>query len=186
MNFPEFLKYSYLLSVPLFTILGLLLIKDSPSFSLRKYTVSESILHLKSPLYISIFRLNFIIKALLDFGFAVYVLNYFQIPYGSIISISLFVSAFLFGTLAYFTEGKHTTSHRVIVYTSGMLWGLGHILLVRSIGVDTFLVQTTVAIITPIVIGFWFLFTHKTNAIVQAICISIWYVWLWVFVSQYL
>lgn len=108
-----------------------------------------------------IFRLNFIIKALLDFSFTLYILNNFKIPLKSPITLSLTLSAFLFGTLAYFVEGKYKILHRVIIYTSGLLWGIGHIYLIWLIGNATFGLFTTIMVFVPIILGFSFLFAKK-------------------------
>ncbi len=186
MNIPEIFKYNSLISVPLFSVIAFLLIKKVPNYSFRKYTVSESFNFLHHPIQVIIFRLNFIIKALLDFSFTLYILNNFKIPLKSPITLSLTLSAFLFGTLAYFVEGKYKILHRVIIYTSGLLWGIGHIYLIWLIGNATFGLFTTIMVFVPIILGFSFLFAKKTNVFVQTICITIWYCWLFVFVFQYL
>jgi len=185
-NVPDFFKYNSLISVPLFSIIALLLIRKTKDFSFYKHTVSKSINFLHHPFYAIIFRLNFIIKALLDLGFAFYVINHFQISLKSPISWALIISALLFGSLAYFIEGKHTTSHRIITYISGVLWAVDQIFIVRLINNTAFLIFTIIIIPIPLILAFLFLFTKKTNVILQGICMLIWQIWLILFVFQYL
>src|SRR3989344_8989876 len=134
MFIPDFFKFNSLISVPLFAIIYLLLIKKIPELSFHKYTVSKSINFLNNPLQTIIFRLNFIVKALLDFGFALFLIQYFSISFGSLISLTLIFSAILFGSLAYFTEGKYTVIHHLTIYSSGVLWAIGQISAARLVG----------------------------------------------------
>jgi hypothetical protein len=62
MNIPEIFKYNGIISVPLFTIIALLLIRKAPEFSFSKSTVSKSIFHLTKKTHRIIFRLNFLLK----------------------------------------------------------------------------------------------------------------------------
>lgn len=186
MSIPELFKYGSLLSVPLFAIIALILIKQTKNYSLRTHTISQSIKYLTKPSHSLLFRLNFLIKALLDLSFSVYVLDYFSISFTSPIALLLITSSLLFASLAYFIEGKHTKLHMWIVYTSGFLWAIGYILVVLLISNSVFSLFTILAILTPVVIGFWYLFRKKTNAFVQAGCVIIWYIWILLFVFQYL
>lgn len=183
---PEFFKYNTLISIPLFGIVALLLVRKTPEYSLRTHTISKTIHFLNHPTQIIIFRLNFIVKALLDFCFALYVIRHFNIPFTSLTSMALISSAFLFGTLAYFVEGKHTISHNVITYTSGVLLMIGQISLAELIGDNIFSYITIVLVSAPIILAFAFLFAKKTNVFVQALCMSIWYIWLILLVFRYL
>ena len=117
MNVPEIFKYNSVISVPLFTIIALLLIKRAPEFSFLKSTVSKSIFHLRGKTYRIIFRLNFILKSLLDFGFALYLMNRFEISPKSFLGFFLILSFIFFGLLAYFIESKHSVIHKILVYS---------------------------------------------------------------------
>ncbi|MBP9814477.1 hypothetical protein KBC80_04790 [Candidatus Woesebacteria bacterium] len=141
---------------------------------------------MNNPLQNVVFRLNFIIKAFLDFGFALFILNHFKVSFGSFISLMLFSSAVLFGTLAYFVEGKYTTSHKIATYTGGVLWAIGQFAVVRLIGDTGFTIFSTIFLFIPILLAFGYLFAKKTNVVVQAVCMSIWYIWLLVLVFRYL
>ena len=186
MNTPDVFKYGSLVSIPLFSIIALSLIRGASHFSFRKHTVSKSVNYLKHPIHMIVFRMNFIIKALLDFGFILYVLNHFKISLASPFIWSLIVSALLFGSLAYFIEGKHTVLHQIIIYSSGVLWAVGQLYIARLTGDGFFIQLTNIMVIVPIIIAFGFMFANKTNVFVQALCMSIWYIWLLIFVFGYL
>lgn len=186
MYVPEIFKYGSLLSVPLFAIIAFALIKQISDYSLHKYSVSQSVRFLNKPSHALLFRINFIMKGLLDLCFTFYVLSFFTIPFSSPIAILLIVSALLFGSLAYFIEGKYTLSHLFIVYTSGLLWAIGQILLAILIGDTVFILFTIVIITTFMVTGIIFQFLRKVTVWVQVFCVSILYLWIFVFVFQYL
>ncbi len=186
MYIPEFFKFGSLISVPLFALIALFLIRQTKNYSLHTHTISQSIKFLTKPSHSLLFRLNFLIKALLDLSFSLYVLYHFNISFTSPSALLLITSSILLGSLAYFIEGKHTKLHIGLVYTSGFLWAVGQILVVLLIGNTFFSLFTIIAILTPVIIGFVFLFLKKTNAFVQAGCVIIWYMWILIFVAQYL
>lgn len=121
MNPPEIFKYFSLISMPLFSAIALLLIKNEPDFSFSKHTISKSIYFIKHPIKMLIFRLNFIIKMLLDFGFVWYLILHLKISFGSPLALFLILSAILFGSLAYFIMGKYTIIHKIIIYSYGVI-----------------------------------------------------------------
>lgn len=186
MNIPEIFKYNSLISIPLFAIVVLALVRKTTDYFFRNHTISKSIHFLNNPLQNAVFRLNFIIKALLDFGFALFIINHFKVSFGSFMSLTLILSAFFFGTLAYFVEGKYSTSHKIVTYTGGVLWVIGQFAVVRLIGDSGFTIFSTIFLSIPILLAFGYLFAKKTNVVVQAICMSIWYIWLLVLVFRYL
>lgn len=186
MSIPEFFKYGTLISIPLFSLIALLLVRKSPDYSFQTHTVSKSIYVLRHRTQRIIFRLNFILKGLLDLGFALYVLNYFRLPLESITFFSLLVSAILFGSLAYFTEGKHSLSHKIATYTGGVFLVIGQISLAGVIGDRNFLLFSIVFVSVPLVLAFLFLFTKRTNVVVQTVCMAIWYIWYIALVARYL
>ncbi len=186
MNVPEIFKYNSLISFPLFAIITFVLVKNSTDYSFHIHTISKSIHFLNNPIQNIIFRLNFISKALLDFGFALFVVNHFKISFDSVIFLTLLLSAFLFSTLAFFVEGKYSTSHNIATYTSGVLWVIGQISVARLVNDPGFTVFSMIFLSVPIILAFGYLFTKKTNVVVQAVCASIWYIWLLVFVFRHL
>ena len=186
MNVQEIFRYSSLVSVPLFSVVALFILKNVQEYSFNKHTISKSILFLNHPTKIVIFRVNFLIKAILDLSFALFVINHFEIPIWSFTSLMLISYAVLFGTLAYFVVGKHSISHKIITYMSGVLWMLGELSVVRLIGDGVFTIISLVLLSIPIILAFGYLFAKKTNVIVQAICMFIWYIWLLIFVFRYL
>ena len=186
MKVPEIFKYSSLVSVPLFTGVVLLLIKKAPGFSSGKHTVSKSVNFMTRRVHAFVFRANFIVKALLDLGFVLYLLYRFHIPLTSWVSVSLIMYTLLFGSLAYFLERTHTFLHRFIVYLSGALWAVGQIYIVMLIGDKNFLLFSYIAISVPFFLGLGLQFADKVNLRVQAFCLSVWYLWLIVFVFRFL
>lgn len=186
MNVPEIFKYGSILSIPLFSIIALLLIKKVPDFSFSKHTVSKSVFFFARPTHSLIFRLNFVIKMLLDLGFVWFVLKHFKISFSSPLACFLILSALLFGSLAYFIEGKYPVTHKIIAYGSGVFWAMGQLYLAQLTGNTFFIQLTNIMVAVPIILAFSFMFAKKTNAFVQVFCMSIWYIWLLIFVFQYL
>ena len=62
-----------------------------------------------------IFRMNFIVKAILDLGFVYYLKFHFKIS--NPLAFLLILSVILFGSLSYFIMGKYTISHKIIIYS---------------------------------------------------------------------
>lgn len=188
MSVPEFFKYNTLISIPLFAIIALLIVKKTPDFSFRNHTFSKSIYFLNHPKQILVFRLNFLLKALLDIGFVLYLIQYFKIGFTSVLSISLLSSAVLFGLLAFFVEGKEkqTLLHRIITYGSGFLWSIGQLIIASLIGTSGFTIFTVIIVFVCMALLLGFLFMKRTNTVVEIICMCLWYIWLIIFVYNYL
>jgi len=183
---PEFFKFNSLISVPLFSAIAFLLIRKAEGFSFRKHTISMSVNLLNRQTLSFIFRSNFFLKAILDLGFHLYVINYFKIPIFSPVAMSLILSAVLFGLLAIFIEGKYSFIHKLIIYSSGILWATAQFFIVKFLKDNNFILFTYIAVSIPVFLGLGFLFVKKTNVLIQIICLSIWYVWLILFVFKYL
>jgi hypothetical protein len=185
---PEIFKYGGLISVPLFGVIAYWLICQIPTFDLRKLTISRSILFLHGRFHRSLFRLNFISKALLDLGFAIYVLDRFNLTDGSPVYWSLIVYSVLFASLSLFIEGKYWFIHLILVYSSGLLWAFSQIFLSYLTNDNNFLVLTVILTTVVVTLPLGYVLTRKTNinAYVQVVCISLLYVWMLVFAFRYL
>ena len=183
---PEIFKYGSLVSLPLFSIVALALVWRVPEYSLRKHTVSKSILFFRDPMRRLIFRLNFIPKAVLDTGFVVYVLHKFSIPFTSVFAWCLILAASLFALLAYFDYKKHHLLHGIIIYSIGVLWAIGLMYISTLTKTHWFFWFSIVTAGFPAVIAFVYLAINKTNVWVQALCMSILYTWFVIFVFSFL
>jgi hypothetical protein len=183
---PEIFKYNSVLSIPLFSVVALFLIRRTPNFSFSKHTVSKTVLFLNHSTHALIFRLNFVIKGILDLGFVWYLIRCYNLSFNSPLSWCLTLSAFLFGLLAYFVEGAHTRMHRIVAYSSGVLWAISEVYLALLTD-DAFFIQlTAVSVAVVVCLTFGFKFAKKTNVFVQAFCMIVWYMWLILFVFRYL
>lgn len=182
MIYLEIFKYNSLISVPLFAFIGLLLIKNNPNFSFSHYTISKSIFFLSNRTHRIIFRLNFLLKALLDLGFAWFVIHHFNISYKLPVFWSLILSFMLFGSLSYFVEGKFPIVHKVITYSGGILWLFSQTYLSLLTKDVTFIRLTNIITAIVFIVAFGFMFAKRTNVIVQALCMFLLYSWLLIFV----
>ena len=186
MHLPEIFKYGGLISVPLFSLISLLLLRKKSEFVFYKHTISKLIFFILDPTQILVFRLNFLLKAILDFLFYLYILDALEMPFSSLIGVILFFSASLFGLLAFFSEGRYSFIHNLLIYTSGILLAIAQLYIAIFVGNSVFTLFTIIFVFISISTGLFFLFLKRTNTFVQIICVIIWYVWLLVFVSQYL
>ncbi|KKP32433.1 MAG: hypothetical protein UR23_C0060G0003 [Candidatus Roizmanbacteria bacterium GW2011_GWA2_32_13] len=141
---------------------------------------------LSIPLFTVIALFNFILKSLLDFGFALYVINRFNIPYYSLLGFSLILSFIFFGFLAYFIEDKYSVIHKIFTYSSGVFWAVSQILLAQLTKDLVFITFTNVLTFIVLFLTLGFLFVKKTNVIVQAVCMFLLYSWIVIFVFRYL
>jgi len=180
------LKYSGLLSLPLFALLATVLMSHAPGHAVRTHSISKTILFLHHPTLRFLFRLNFILKSFVDFIFLWYIAKFFQLSWESPIIWCLGVACVLFASLAYFIEGKHAFWHVLLVYGVGVLWAITEVLLAYHIGVQWFIQYTWVSAIIPTVIAFWYLYVKKVTVVVQVVCIIMIYSWLVVFVTNFL
>jgi hypothetical protein len=182
----EILKYNSVVSIPLFTIIALFLLKKARGFSYSKSTFSKSIIIMKGRAHGILFRLNFILKALLDYGFVFYLIDRLEIPFFSILALSMLLSVTFFGLLFYFTEGRFSFIHHFLVYANGVLWCIAQVFLANLTGNYSFILFTYVLSVVVLSIEFGFLFAKKTNVFVQAICWVLFYIWLLVYVFKFL
>lgn len=186
MYVPEFFKYGPIVSIPLFSLVAVLLIRSAVNFSPTKNTVSESVLFLHNSHRITIFRLNFLVKAFLDLCFCLYVITRLRLVASSPAAWAWATSALLFGSLAWVLEGKQSLLHRFIVYTSGVLWALGAITVMLSVNSRIFTSLSLPLILVPLAIALGAQFFKKVNIYVQAVCMVPWYAWVILFTLWYL
>jgi len=186
MYIPTIFKFFSLISAPLFGIIALSVVKNTPDFSLSKHTISKSVYFIKHPTKMFIFRLNFIVKAVLDLGFVLFLASRLKLSLYSPIPALMILSAILFGSLSYFIMGRFTTVHRVIVFTYGILMGLAGILLAQMTGNINFVKLTILLVILSNFLMISFFLAKKINVFVQVICMSLLYGWLLLLVFRYL
>lgn len=170
--------------MPLFMAIALLLIKKLPDFSFKKHTISKTVYFLKHPINMFIFRMNFIVKAILDLGFVYYLKFHFKIS--NPLAFLLILSVILFGSLSYFIMGKYTISHKIIIYSYIALWSIFQIYFAQLTENIFFLKLTYLLTAIELLLSFGFLFAKKTNVFVQAVCAFLSYSWLVIFVFRYL
>jgi len=186
MDLPEIFIFGSVVSSPIFGVVTLVLLHNVAGFSLKKQTISKTVLLLEDPIKISIFKLNFLFKAVLDLAFYLYLIEYFDLQLHSFITIALLFSAIFFGLLGYFTEGKYSFEHKILVYSSGLLLVFAQIGLANLIGNDAFLIFSLVFLLTPTILGLASLVLKKVNVLVQLACASLGYIWLIVLVFRFL
>lgn len=186
MNIPEVFKYFSLISAPLFGVIALSIVKNNPDFSMSKHTISKSVFFIKHPTKMHIFRSNFIIKAVLDLGFILYLASHLRLSFYSPIPTLMILSAILFGSLSYFIMGRYTTVHRIIVFTYGIMMGLAGVGLAQMTGNVNFVRLTVLLVILSNFLMISFFLAKKINVFVQAVCMSLLYSWLLLLVFRYL
>lgn len=186
MYIPEVFKYFSLISAPLFGAIALSIVKNTPDFSMSKHTISKSVYFIKHPTKMFLFRLNFIIKAVLDLGFILYLANHLKLSLHSPIPTLMILSAILFGSLSYFIMGRYTTVHRIIVFTYGILMGLSGIWLAQMTGNINFVRLTVLLVIISNFLMISFFLAKRINVFIQVICMSLLYSWLLLLVFRYL
>ncbi|MCR4276718.1 MAG: hypothetical protein NUV87_01165 [Candidatus Roizmanbacteria bacterium] len=186
MYIPDIFKFFSLISAPLFGVIALSIVKNTPDFSLSKHTISKSVYFIKHPIKIFMFRLNFIIKAVLDIGFILYLASHLKLSLYSPIPTLMILSAILFGSLSYFIMGKYTTVHRIIVFTYGIMMGLAGIWLAQMTGNINFVRLTVLLVILSNFLMISFFLAKRINVFIQVICMSLLYSWLLLLVFRYL
>ncbi len=186
MYIPEIFKFFSLISAPLFGVIVLFIVKNTPDFSLSKHTISKSVFFINHPTKMFIFRLNFIIKAALDLGFILYLASHLKMYLYSPIPTLMILSAILFGSLSYFIMGRFTTVHRAIVFTYGIMMGFAGIWLAQMTGNINFVRLTVLLVIVSNFLMIGFFLAKKINVFVQVICMSLLYSWLLLLVFGYL
>ncbi|MCR4313219.1 MAG: hypothetical protein NUV58_03155 [Candidatus Roizmanbacteria bacterium] len=186
MYIPDIFKFFSLISAPLFGVIALSIVKNTLDFSLSKHTISKSVYFIKHPIKIFMFRLNFIIKAVLDIGFILYLASHLKLSLYSPIPTLMILSAILFGSLSYFIMGKYTTVHRIIVFTYGIMMGLAGIWLAQMTGNINFVRLTVLLVILSNFLMISFFLAKRINVFIQVICMSLLYSWLLLLVFRYL
>ena len=181
----EVFKYNSIISVPLFGIIEYFLIQNNKDFSFKSSTISKSILVLKGSKQ-AIFRFNFLLKALLDFGFFLFIIQYFQLSWQTIIPWFFVIETVLFASLAYFIEGTYSLIHKIVTYASGVAWMICQLCLAYVTKDVSFTYFTWVVVTIVMGITFGYGAIKKTNVIVQIVCMLILYSWLAVLVFKFL
>lgn len=183
---PEVFKYNSVISVPLFALIALFLIRRTKNFSFSLHTVSKSILYLSRTKHKIIFRLNFILKALLDFGFFLFLIDRFNISWKTPLPWIFVVETTFFASLAYFVEGKYSLMHKIVAYISGVAWTICEFYLAYATGNTLFILFTYGIAIVSMGIAFGTLVKKKTNVFIQIISMLILYSWVLAYVFTYL
>jgi hypothetical protein len=91
-----------------------------------------------------------------------------------------------FGLVAYFTEGKYSVIHGILIYACGTLWLIDMIWIAALLGNSLFSQVTDFAVIITAILTFGALFIKKVNVFVQSAVMLIWYGWLILLVFHYL
>lgn len=183
---PFWLKYIGLLSLPLFATVAFILIRRAPGYVLGRHSISETILFLEKPRYRGVFRMNFIVKALIDSCFLWVLAATIHISFWSPIVWCMAISNILFAALAFVLVGKTRLAHIILIYTVGVLWAVCELLIAYRIGIGWFTLYTWVIAVVPTAIAFWYLFRKKVNVGVQVVCMTMIYSWLVIFVTKFL
>lgn len=186
MLIPDFFKYGSLISMPLFAVMTLFLISRTCGFSFLRHTVSKSVLFLKNPKDVLLFRLSFLIKALFDLGFALFLLDHFQIYVFSALGMSLILMPMFFASLAWLTELNYHGAHVASAYASGICWVMAMISFSALVGNQIFLIATCLLGIFIAMISFGFFLARRVNVLVQMFCTVMLYIWCVYFVFWYL
>jgi hypothetical protein len=183
----EFIKYSSLISTPLFGTIALLIIRQLPEFSFKKHTISKSVYFIKHKTQLLIFRLNFFFKMTLDLFFSYYLINNFKISITSHLFWLIIIPPILFGTLSYFIMGeKYGLIHRILIFSYGILFGLSGVFLAYMTNNKVFLYITISLVIISNYLILEFFAKRKINVFVQVISMGLMYGWLLTYVFQYL
>lgn len=183
---PEIFKYCSLISLPLFISVALLLIKKTSNFSISESTISKSVRNLDKPVHKIVFKLNFIIKAILDLGFSWYIIIKLRQPLFSSLTFFLILYVLFFGLLAFYTEENNSPIHRVLVYGLGVFWMISQTLLAFLTQNLLFIIFTNIQVLTIVLLAFGALFSKKTNVFIQIICVLIMYLWYVIYVFKFL
>jgi hypothetical protein len=186
MVIPDIFKYFSLISTPLFALIALFIIKQLPDFSLKKHTISKSIYFIKHKNQLTIFKLNFFLKMILDQCFSLYLINYFKLSIASPLFWPLILPPILFGLLSYFVMGSYTLIHRILVFSFGILFGISAVLLAYKIGNLYFYFTTILIVLVSNFLILEFFAKRKINVIVQIVSMSLMYGWLLIYVFKYL
>ncbi len=180
------LKYTGLLSIPLFLIIAFSLIAQAPGYSYRQHSISKTILFLEHTKYKFLFRLNFIFKAIIDMCFLGYLVQVLHLSYLSPIVWIFVLGSLLFGSLAFILVSNMELLHVIVIYTAIVLWALFEVLVAGVVGVSWFTVFTWLVACISTAIAFWFLYIRNITVVVQVICTVMVYSWLIVFVTKFL
>lgn len=174
----EFFKYASIISFPIFGLIFLFILRSTKNYNIEKSTISQSIFNLSDYKHKQIFKINFLIKGVLDLCFVLFVLNFFKIPATNILYWISLISSILFGSLIHFTEDKNRKNHLVVTYTSGVFWFLNTIYFAFLTSNHVFTFSTIILAIILLAISFYVQKTNKINAKVQSIIVF--FMWLWV------
>lgn len=183
---PFVFKYFGIISLPLFLVIAFWCIRQTEGHQLHKHSISKSILFLKNPFYRLIFRLNFVLKSLLDFLFLLYIKDHLQLSFTSPAIITLGIAIALFALLSLVIEGSTHALHLIIIYAAGVIWAISNILMALYIAVNWFTLVTYVMASIPWIIGFGALFLRRITVYVQLVCIVFIYSWTMLFVLKFL
>ncbi|MFO0703118.1 MAG: hypothetical protein U0525_00120 [Patescibacteria group bacterium] len=184
--FPSIMKYSALASFPLFGVVVMWLITTLKNVDYSQHTISRTIMLLKNPTHRLIYRASFIVKAVMDLIFAIYVIQDLRLFWLSPIGISLVLIPILFGSLAYYVEGEFDIAHKRLVYAFIILWGFCQISLSFVTQDLSFVLMTIVSSIIVGLLVLYYMYRNIANIYIQGFCTIMLYFWLFVFVTKYL
>jgi hypothetical protein len=179
-------KYGAVISTPLFGLTVLLLLRTVGNFSFTRQTISQTVMFADKPWQRMVFKLNFLVKSILDLLFIYYTLKKLEIPLSSAVGIIWIESIICFGMITVFPVDTHKLKHYIVTYLSGTLFSAGQMAVAWYINNPQFLQFTLASVILNLSLAYGFLLFRKTTVVVQSICIMLMYIWTIVLVYGFL
>ena len=186
MSIVELFKYNSLVSIPLFLTVAFLVMRTATGYSHKLHTISKSVEYYPNVSMRRLFNGNFLLKALIDYGFLLYLIVFAGIAWNSLPAVLLFMAISMFGMLGVFTEGSHSNLHRMLAYTISTVWTVVEILLAQRTGNALFILFTYPMAIIPTGIAYLYLFKKTLNVYMQLVIAFFIEAWLCVYVFVFL
>jgi len=124
---------------------------------------------------------------ILDISFSYYLINSLKIISSSPLFWLLLIPPVLFGSLSFFIIGKkYAFAHRIIIFSYGIMVGMGGINLAQMTG-DMLFITTTIFLVcfsNILILGSFI--ARKINVFVQVFSVVMMYGWFLVYIFKYL
>ena len=182
----EVLRYSSLLSLPLFLLNTYYLIRTNPKFSIHTETISNLIFYLQNPTLKMRYKVSFLVKSIIDIGFWCYLVMSETLAVTTQGSLMFVVSMILFALLGFFTEESHSFIHRLILFGFIGLWFLWALQMAHLTNNQAFIQWTYAFAAVSFLVSVSYHFILKTNIILQIVISFLVFLWLSSYVYLFL
>lgn len=178
-------KYNAILSMIFFLTSTFYFGKKIQNYNIKEYTLSALSKFLNQE-NLTYFNATFFIKSFMDLLFVLYVFKHYKINIFSIIGVSWIMAVLSFGALGFFPSSKYELIHMIIVGILFLSFSSSEYFLAKITKDKKFIYLTNNLLIIQITSILLFFITNNFNGVFEIFYMMTAFLWLLIFIKNYL